>query len=218
MCRITVAHFLVFHQWLMRILPISSISTKKLWQLLLGPKYPLTDQQIYLLQHSKKSDHIQVVTQYPVSINQKIAACLEIGKRSYQNFQQSPYLTSPLAIYQYTREMIHAPQEIVRALYLNSQLQILGDEIVAMGSLNTAQINARELLRPAISYNAHAFVIVHNHPAGDPTASPDDCRLTKYIATIGTMINIPLQDHIIIATSGYVSLRSEYPQLFEANV
>ncbi len=216
MCRVTVAHFLVLHQWLMRLPTIASISTKKLWLVVLGKKYPLTDQQIYLLQHSKKSDHIQKLTQYPVVINQKIAACLEIGKRTYQNFQQSPYLTSPLAVYQHTREMIHAPQEIVRALYLNSQLQILGDEIVAMGSLNTAQISVRELLRPAIIYNAHAFVLVHNHPAGDPTASPDDCRLTKYIATIGTMINIPLQDHVIIATNGYVSLRSEYPQLFEA--
>lgn len=202
----------------MRFPAISTTSTKKLWSIVLGKKYPLADQQIYLLQHSKTIEHIQNLTQYPVAINQKIAACLEIGKRCYQNFQQSPYLTNPLAIYQYTREMIHAPQEIVRALYLNSQLQILGDEIVAMGSLNTAQISVRELLRPAIIYNAHAFVIVHNHPAGDPTASPDDCRLTKYIATIGTMINIPLQDHVIIATTGYVSLRCEYPQLFEANV
>lgn len=201
----------------MRLPIISSISTEKLWTVLLGPRYPLTDQQIYLLQHSKKTEHIQNLTKYPNTINRKIAACLEIGKRTYQNFQQSPYLANPLAIYQYTREMIHAPQEIVRALYLNSQLQILGDEIIAMGSLNTAQISVRELLRPAIIYNAHAFVIVHNHPAGDPTASPDDCRLTKYIATIGSMISIPLQDHVIIATSGYVSLRSEYPQLFEVN-
>lgn len=198
----------------MKFTSLTQLTLPLLWELVLTNKYPLTNEQIYLLNHSRKIDHIKAVTGYHPTIVHKIAAVLEIGRRTFTHFQNTPCLNSPLTIYQHTRAMIYAPQEIVRALYLNSQLHIIGDEIIAMGSLNTAQINVRELLRPAILYNAHTFVIIHNHPAGDPTASPDDCRLTKYIATIGAMINIPLQDHLIIAAQGYYSLRSEHPELF----
>lgn len=194
---------------------ITSCSTQKLWAILLGNKYPLSNEQIYLLYHSHNVAHISEISLYPTNIVNKIAACLEIGRRLNRQFQQPATLHSPIAIYQYTRDMIQAPQEIVRALFLNSQLQVIGDEVIAIGTLNSAQINIRDLLRPAILYNAHTFVIVHNHPSGDPTASPDDCQLTKYVASISSMINIPLQDHVIIATNGYVSLRSQSPALFE---
>ncbi len=201
----------------MKFIHITQQTLPQLWKLVLTAKYPLTNEQIYLLNHSRKMEHIEAITNYSTTVAGKIAAILEIGRRTFTHFQNTPYLNSPLRIYQYTRAMIYAPQEIVRALYLNSQLQVIGDEIIAMGSLNTAQINVRELLRPAILYNAHTFVIIHNHPAGDPTASPDDCRLTKYIATIGAMINIPLQDHLIIAAQGYCSLRSDHPELFDSD-
>ncbi len=201
----------------MQLRPLATCSMKKLWALVLGKKHPLTDQQIYLLQHSSTLTHIQNISHYSPLVAQKIAACLEISRRISEQFQKPAALHSPLAIYHYTKDMIHAPQEIVRALYLNSQLQVIGDEIIAIGSLNTAQISVRELLRPAILCNAHTFVIVHNHPSGDPMPSADDCRLTKYIASIGILMNILLQDHLIIANEGYTSVRSEYPELFQNN-
>lgn len=198
----------------MKFNSLSQLTLPELWQLVLSTRYPLTTEMLYLINHSKKAEHIKTITHYPPHIVRKILAILEIGKKTFSHFQHAPCLNNPFAIYQYTRTLIYAPQEIVRALYLNSQLQVVGDEIIAIGNLNTAQINVRELLRPAILYNAHTFVIIHNHPAGDQTPSADDCRLTKYIATIGAMINIPLQDHLIIAAHGYYSLRSEQPELF----
>lgn len=198
----------------MKFNSLSQLTLPELWQLVLSSRYPLTNEMLYLINHSKNPEHIKTITDYPPHVISRIMAILEIGKKTFSHFQHAPCLNNPFAIYQYTRALIYAPQEIVRALYLNSQLQVVGDEIIAMGSLNTAQINVRELLRPAILYNAHTFVIIHNHPAGDHSPSADDCRLTKYIATIGAMINIPLQDHLIIAAQGYYSLRSEQPELF----
>lgn len=201
----------------MKFTSLAQLTLSELWELVLTTRYPLPSNMLYLINHSRKVEQIKTITHYPPHIVTKIMAVLEIGRKTFSHFQPTPCLNTPFAIYQYTRALIYAPQEIVRALYLNNQLQVVGDEIIAMGNLNTAQINVRELLRPAILYNAHTFVIIHNHPAGDQTPSADDCRLTKYIAAIGAMINIPLQDHLIIAAQGYYSLRSEQPELFTNN-
>jgi DNA repair protein RadC len=51
-------------------------------------------------------------------------------------------------------------------------------------------------------------IIVHNHPSGDPTPSPDDVRLTSDAAAAGRLLEIPVLDHVIVAGSGFVSLRA----------
>jgi len=103
---------------------------------------------------------------------------------------------------------------MIRAIYLSSRLTIVCDEIIAIGKQNSAFIGIRELFRPAFVHNAHTFILVHNHPSGDPTASEEDIAMTKYIATMSHMLSLSLQDHIIVAQNGFVSVREKYPEIF----
>jgi DNA repair protein RadC len=64
-----------------------------------------------------------------------------------------------------------------------------------------------ELYRDAVRTDAAAIIIVHNHPSGDPTPSPDDLHLTAETLAAGRLLDIDLLDHIVIGRDGWVSLR-----------
>src|SRR5262245_29815680 len=71
------------------------------------------------------------------------------------------------------------------AVLLDSRNRILGLEEIAVGSLTAALVHPRELFKAAILANAHALVIVHNHPSGDPEPSVEDVALTKRLVEAG---------------------------------
>jgi DNA repair protein RadC len=63
------------------------------------------------------------------------------------------------------------------------------------------------LFREAVRENAVALVLVHNHPSGDPTPSPEDVRVTGDVRRAGEQLDVELLDHVIVGRSGYVSLK-----------
>jgi DNA repair protein RadC len=66
----------------------------------------------------------------------------------------------------------------------------------------------REVYREATTIGAAAIVVFHNHPSGDPAPSPDDLRLTTRLSQAGSVLGIPLLDHIILGDTRYCSLKS----------
>jgi DNA repair protein RadC len=64
-----------------------------------------------------------------------------------------------------------------------------------------------ELYRDAVRLDASGVILVHNHPSGDPTPSPDDLHLTAAALAAGRMLDIQLLDHLVIGHDAYVSLR-----------
>jgi DNA repair protein RadC len=97
-------------------------------------------------------------------------------------------------------------QEEFHLLLLNTQNAILRELVITRGTLDTSVIHAREVFRPAIAESASSVVLVHNHPSGDPTPSPEDIAITAELAAAGALIGIPVLDHIVIGDSRYVSL------------
>jgi DNA repair protein RadC len=75
------------------------------------------------------------------------------------------------------------------------------------GSLNTAVIRIGEVFKEGIRRNVAAIIIVHNHPSGDPTPSPEDVRVTQKIVEAGQLLNIDVLDHLVIGHNRYVSLK-----------
>jgi len=65
------------------------------------------------------------------------------------------------------------------------------------------------LFRPALREAAAAIVLVHNHPSGDPTPSPEDRELTRRLASAGNLLGVPVLDHVIVAERGFASLRED---------
>jgi len=76
-----------------------------------------------------------------------------------------------------------------------------------IGSLNTCVIRVGDLFREAIRQNCAAVIVVHNHPSGDPTPSPEDIAVTKTIVQAGELLDIEVLDHLIIGQQRYVSLK-----------
>ena len=78
-----------------------------------------------------------------------------------------------------------------------------------IGTVNSSAVRTAEVLRPAVKENAPSIIVVHNHPSGDPTPSPEDVAVTRGLAAAAKLMDIELLDHIIIGHGGrFVSLRN----------
>ena len=95
----------------------------------------------------------------------------------------------------------------MRLVLLNTKNQVLAISRVYKGNVNTSLIKVGELFREAVRENCPALVVVHNHPSGDPTPSPEDIKVTEQIVKAGKLLDIEVLDHIIIGQQRYISLK-----------
>lgn len=103
-------------------------------------------------------------------------------------------------------------QEAFFVITLDTKRKIINKHMCGLGLLDQCTVHARETFIHAISDNAAAVILVHNHPSGDPTPSKEDCDLTRRLIEAGRIIGIPVTDHVVIGRpdqeqSGYVSIR-----------
>ena len=139
----------------------------------------------------------------------RIKAALELGRRlmSYPD-KHRPQVRSPADAAQLLMaEMSLLEQEHLRLVLLDTKNFVLGIPNVYVGSLNTTLIRIGELFRYALKENCAALIIVHNHPSGDPTPSPEDVIVTRKIVEAGQMLDIEVLDHLIIGRGRFVSLK-----------
>jgi DNA repair protein RadC len=113
-------------------------------------------------------------------------------------------------------EMRLLDYESVRVVCLNTKHKVLAVEEVTRGTLNESLFHPREAFRPALARQAHAVILVHNHPSGDPSPSDADVQVTRQMRQAGELLRIELLDHVILGApakdgSGrnYFSFRDE---------
>ncbi|WP_294372162.1 DNA repair protein RadC [uncultured Clostridium sp.] len=106
-------------------------------------------------------------------------------------------------------EMSCLKQEVLKVITLSTKNTIIGAKDIFKGSLNNSIIHPREIFKLAITNHSASFIICHNHPSGDPTPSREDINITIRIKECGTIIGIPLIDHIIIGNNKFVSLKEK---------
>ncbi len=135
-----------------------------------------------------------------------IKAALELGKRLVSlDPGQRARIGSPLDVWNLVRaDMTTFEQEHLRVLLLTTKNQVLGAHDLYRGSLNSTTVRVGELFRGAIRENAASIILVHNHPSGDPTPSPEDVRLTRDAVDAGETLDIPVLDHVVVG-------RGEHP-------
>lgn len=90
-------------------------------------------------------------------------------------------------------------------MLLDTRNRILAVPTIYVGSLNTSVIRVNELFREAIRRNAAAIIVVHNHPSGDPSPSPEDVSVTRTIVAAGKTLDIEVLDHLVIGNQRFVS-------------
>jgi DNA repair protein RadC len=107
-------------------------------------------------------------------------------------------------------EMAVLDQEHLRVLSLNTKNEVMSIQEIYVGNVNSAVVRATEVFRPAIRDNAPSIIVVHNHPSGDPTPSPEDIAVTRELVAAGKLLGIELLDHVVIGSGNrYVSLNEK---------
>ena len=139
----------------------------------------------------------------------QIQAALELGKRlliaspSERLQVRTPSDVANLLM----MEMGLLEQEHLRTVLLDTKNYVTRITDVYAGSLNAAVVRIGEVFRSAIRANSASIIVVHNHPSGDPTPSPEDVRVTEMIVEAGRLLDIDVLDHIIIGRNRFVSLK-----------
>lgn len=118
-----------------------------------------------------------------------------------------PRLSSLSALVDYCRtSMGGLADEQFRVIFLNSQNEIMAEEIVQEGTVNQTVVYPRKVLELALKHKATGLILVHNHPSGNLTPSAADLELTRSLVKASHALNLTVHDHLIISRHGYCSL------------
>ena len=145
----------------------------------------------------------------PIIKAAQIVACGELGRRFYRKTKNGlPVIRTADDVFSYTISMRNLSKEHLRGLYLNAHYQLVYDEVISIGTVDTSVIHPREVFRPVFSYSAVAVILVHNHPSGNVNPSAADIRVTKQLHDAAKLLGVDLIDHVIITADTYQSIKN----------
>jgi DNA repair protein RadC len=130
----------------------------------------------------------------------RLVSSLRMGAVALREERQSLTIDSPLAIADLCSEMRFLDRESLRVVLLNAKQHLIKVATVSQGTLNEAPAHPREIFKPVITHSAYSFILVHNHPSGDPSPSEADLRLTRRIKEASRVLELHLIDHVIIGS------------------
>jgi DNA repair protein RadC len=139
----------------------------------------------------------------------QLAAAFELGRRLLADWPSGRLtVRAPRDLAErLILQMGRLEREELRVALLNTRNAVLSIETVYRGNVSTALVRVGELFRDAVRQHAASLILVHNHPSGDPSPSPDDLHLTAEAVAAGRLLDVPVLDHLIIGHEAYVSLR-----------
>lgn len=139
----------------------------------------------------------------------QVRAALELGRRLMATSPADrPQIRSPADVANLLMlEMSLLEQEHLRTVLLDTKNFVTRVVTIYSGSLNTAVVRVGEVFRDAVRSNSAGLIVVHNHPSGDPTPSPEDVRVTEMIVEAGRLLDIDVLDHMVIGRNRYVSMK-----------
>jgi DNA repair protein RadC len=101
-------------------------------------------------------------------------------------------------------------REVFACLFLDTRHHLIGFETLFFGSVDRASVHPREVLKQALSCNAAAVVLAHNHPSGNAEPSPSDVRLTEELRSLLVQIDVRVLDHVVVGHGVACPLPSAY--------
>ncbi|HEY6459601.1 MAG TPA: JAB domain-containing protein, partial [Polyangiaceae bacterium] len=137
------------------------------------------------------------------------AAAIELGRRVTfaASLDASPKLPNREAVETWARPRLATlDHEELWVLALDGRHGLRAARRVASGGIHGLHVTARDPLRIALREAASAFVLVHNHPSGDPTPSDEDVAFTRAVAEGAAAIGTPLVDHVVVARRRSISM------------
>lgn len=139
----------------------------------------------------------------------RLASALELGRRiaSVPLVRGEP-IRSPSDVHRHFGPLLRGRlQESFHALLLDARHRLMSVVEVSVGTLTASLVHPREVFREAVRQAAAAIVLVHHHPSGDPSPSPEDRSVTDRLCAAGSLLGIRVVDHVIVGDSHYFSFQ-----------
>lgn len=130
----------------------------------------------------------------------QLQAALELGKRYiHSTLQRQNVLSNPVETHRYLIAKLRGyQQEVFACLFLDGQHRVIAFEELFYGTINAAQVHAREVVKRCLAHNAAAVILAHNHPSGSVKPSEHDIELTAQLKLALTLIDVSVLDHMVI--------------------
>jgi len=140
-----------------------------------------------------------------------ISLCRELAAKSLEEkIFNKDVLSSPQSVYDFSKvKLSHLENEVFMVIYLNTKNHVQGHEIIDEGTVDTAIVYPRKIVKSVIEKKASSVILVHNHPSGVCEPSNDDIRLTSAVKDSLKTVDVKVLDHIISGKSAYFSFREK---------
>lgn len=137
----------------------------------------------------------------------RVAAAFELGRRAVEAEYSRALIGHAEDVYQcVAARLAGLAQEVFLVLGVDIRNNLLDVVECARGTVTGVEVHPREVFRPLVRMAAAGGVVVHNHPSGDPTPSPEDVELTRRLREVGSMIGIPIIDHVVVGDRSFRSI------------
>lgn len=134
-----------------------------------------------------------------------LAAAIELGRRKTKHLKA--LIKTPADVIPFIQQYSIETKEYFLSITLNGAHEIIKIHIASVGTLNKTLIHPREVFSSAITENAAAIIVCHNHPSENPEPSEDDINSTKKLIDASNLLGISLLDHIIVGGDSYFSFK-----------
>lgn len=139
-----------------------------------------------------------------------LAASFELARRWRTPEERAlPRVDSPARVWERLEPLRTERKEHFVGLYLDACNGLLHQETVSIGTLTASLVHPREVFVPAVERSAAGVIVAHNHPSGDLRPSQEDRETTRRLASAGRILGIPLLDHVLVTSGGWLSFREQ---------
>lgn len=137
----------------------------------------------------------------------QLQAALELARRHLaEELERGDPLTDPAAAQRYLSARLRdLPHEVFACLFLDTRHRVIAFEELFRGTLNGASVHPREVVKRALSLNAAAVILAHNHPSGVAEPSAADRHLTSRLRDALSLVEIRVLDHFVVGDGSGVS-------------
>lgn len=198
-----------------RTFGLGALSTSELVQLICRFHYAGTAREVVSLANNLPAleklsvEELSKVEGVGPAAASAVKAALEIGRRMMIATPMTELqVRSPADAYAAAAdEMTFQERERVMVLVLDTRNRVMHREVVYKGSVNTVLTRAAEVFKPAIQRISPAIVVLHNHPSGDTTPSPEDVVFTRSLVEAGKLLDIEVLDHLVVGNGSFTSMK-----------
>ena len=130
----------------------------------------------------------------------QLQAVVEMARRHLlEELERGESLTDPLQSKRYLQSRLRdLPHEVFACLFLDNRHRVIAFEELFRGTINGASVHPREVVKRALSLNAAAMILAHNHPSGVAEPSQADRDLTRRLQQALELVEVRVLDHIVV--------------------